>query len=624
MLRAILQAGAGAAILAAIPERALSQPDRNAELDEIVVTSSIIATPRRQIGTAVSVIERDEMELRGYESLADVLRTQPGVGVTNSGGLGKPTALRIRGEESFRTLLLIDGVKAVDPGAPQVAPSFESVLTTGDLQRVEVLRGPQGFMYGADAGGVVNVLTRAGTGSLNGRVGLELGAFDTQRVEASLAGGNEAGDYFVSLTDLATDGFNAQTADTVLMDDDGLDNTTVHAKLGWNPTDSLRVQLVARDVGATTRYDGCFSSFSFATIHDCVGATDQTTYKLSLDHDVGRFRSLIGFSRVDIAREDFADGARSFTTRGELARFEYTGSFEASARTTLVYGIDLQRESMAGPALRERDQNGYYVEYQGAFGDRLFVSAGARYDDNEDFGAHVSTRLSAAYLQWLSNSRFIKYRASFGTGFRPPSLYEIAYNGGPFAFPPASTVILDEESSRGYDIGVEYGTRNGLRLEVTYFDQDIEDEIYFDLLGFSGYLQSPGSSHSRGIEIAARAPLRGGWSLRANWTRNEARDTQNAQRLRRPDNIGNLGLLYSGFDDRLRFATNYRLAMTAVDVGLTPLDDYEVLDLSMAYSLGRRLEVFGRIENATDEQYQEVVGFNAAGRAAYAGVRLRL
>src|SRR5262245_10808871 len=116
--------------------------------EEIIVTSSMIEQSRRQIGTAVSAIDFDDIELRGYNDLSDILRTQTGIGVPNSGGPGKATAVRIRGEEAFRTTLIIDGVRALDPSAPQVSPSFDSLLTASDLQRVEILRGPQGFMYG--------------------------------------------------------------------------------------------------------------------------------------------------------------------------------------------------------------------------------------------------------------------------------------------------------------------------------------------------------------------------------------------------------------------------------------------------------------------------------------------
>jgi vitamin B12 transporter len=478
-------------------------------------------------------------------------------------------------------------------------------------------------MYGADAGGVVNVLTRAGEGRVNGRVGLERGAFETEKFDASIAGGGEAGDYYLSVTDLTIAGFNAQTADTVLEDDDGAENTTLHAKLGWAAAENLRLQLVAREIDATTLYDSCFSPETFETTHECVGTTEQTTYKVSAAHDAGRVRNVFGLSGIDVVRDNFAAGASSFATQGRLARFEYTGSFAATDRTTLVYGLDLQNEKVVGAERLERDQEGYYFEYQGEIGDGFFVSAGARYDDNEDFGTHTSARLSAAYVRAVGEGRSLKYRVSLGTGFRPPSLYEVAYNRGPFAFPPASGAILGEESSRGYDLGIEYGTDEGLHLELTYFDQGIEDEIFFDLDGFSGYLQSTGTSDSKGVEIAARLPLGAGWSLQGNWTNNDTTDTTNEQRLRRPENLGNIGASFRSSDGRLRFVANYRLSMDAIDIGGVAIEDYDVLDLSLAYSVTDRFDVYGRIENATDEAYQEIVNFNAAGRGAHAGVRLR-
>ncbi len=590
--------------------------------EEMIVTSSIVETPRRQIATAVSVIDFEDIELRGYADLADVLRTQPSIGVSNSGGPGKATSMRIRGEDAFRTLLIIDGVKAVDPSATQVGPAFDSLLTTNDLQRVEVLRGPQGFIYGADAGGVVNVITRTGEGAPSGRVGIELGEFDTRKLDGSLAGGGDKGDYFFSVTDLETDGFNAQTADTTLRDDDGADNTTLHAKLGLNATENLRLQLVARDIDASTQYDNCFTP-AFATIHDCVGTTDQTTYKLSADYRSGDFANVFGYSNIDIARDNLAAGQRSFATEGDLGRFEYTGSYRPSDALTLVYGVDLQTEEVvaAGDTL-ERDQNAYYAEYQGRFGDSFFLSVGARHDDNDDFGEHTSTRLGAAYVQDLGGDNSLKYRASLGTGFRAPSLFEISYNLGPDAFPPAAGLALSEETSEGYDVGVEYDSAAGLHFEATYFDQEIEDEVFFDLANFSGYLQSPGTSESKGVELAVEAPLGEQWRVLGNWTNNDTSNTANQQRLRRPENLGNIGVLYASMDGGFRFAANYRLAKDAIDSS-GPLPDYEVLDLSFAYSFNDTVEIAARVQNATDEDYQEVLGFNTAGRAVYAGVKVR-
>jgi vitamin B12 transporter len=593
---------------------------QQARPEEIVVTSSMIAQPRREIGTAMSVIDFDDIELRGYDGLADVLRTETGIAVSNLGGPGKRTSVHIRGEESFRTLLIVDGVKALDPSAPQVAPSFDSLLTASDLERVEVLRGPQGFIYGADAGGVVNVITKRGEDELGGQLGLEYGDYSTRKLDAGLSGGSDRGDYFLSVVDYDTDGFNALAADTALLDDDGAKNTTLHAKLGWNPTDALRLQLVARDVDAETAYDGC----GFPTRHDCSGTTDQQIFRVSAEHTIGAVSNTFGVSSVDIVRDDFAGGARAFGSEGEIERLEYTGSYEASAATTFVYGLDFQDEQLlADDGPQSRDQKGYYLEYQGAHGDAFFVTLGARYDDNEDFGSHTSSRLTVAYVQSLGLDRSLKYRASVGNGFRAPSLYELAYNRGPFAFPPARNFSPTEETSTGFDLGAEYDARNGLHLEVTYFDQRIEDQILFDLVNFAGYLQFPGESRSKGVELGASLPIGARWQVLANWTRNEATDSSDQPRVNRPENLGNFGLLYRAPSERLAFIASWRIARDSLDSSGVALPDYEVLDLSVGYDASEKLEIFGRVQNAADEEYQEVAGYNTAERAVYGGVRVR-
>jgi vitamin B12 transporter len=601
--------------LAALPIGVFAQtaPQR---LEEIVVTSSMIEQPRRQIATALSVIDFEEIELRGYTSLADVLRTQPGIGVANSGGAGKSTTVRIRGEDGFRTVVIVDGVRALDPSAPQVAPSFDSLLATSDFQRVEVLRGPQGFMYGADAGGVVNVLTKQGGDEFGGQLGLEYGDYSTRKVDAAFSGGGEGGDFFVSYLNFDTDGFNAQTADTVLQDEDGADNETLHAKLGWNWSENVRLQLVARDVDAETEYDSCF------VIHDCMSTTEQTTYRVSAQHVSESASNTFAYSEVDTTRDDLAGGAPSFGTEGQIARIEYTGAYRASDASTLVYGLDFHEEELvADDGPRNRDNKGYYLEYQGALQNALFVSLGARYDDNDDFGTHTSSRLGLAYVQDVASGSSWKYRASVGTGFRAPSLYEIAYNNGPFASPPAAGLSLKEESSEGYDIGVEYDAANGLHWEVTYFDQKIEDQVVFDLVTFSGYLQSTGTTTSKGVEVAAIVPLGERWEFLANWMENEREIATGPQLLPTEESVGNLGFMYRGPDDRLAFIANYRIWEGSFGTGSVALDDYDVLDLSVTFDATDAFQLFARIENAADEEYVEILGYNTSERGVYGGVR---
>jgi vitamin B12 transporter len=410
----------------------------------------------------------------------------------------------------------------------------------------------------------------------------------------------------------------------VLRDGDGADNTTLHAKLGWNVTDDWRLQLVARDIDAEAAYDGCFDPLTFATVHDCRGTTEQATYKASAEHSAGHWSNGFGYSNIEIVRDDFAAGLPAFGSEGQIGRVEYTGSYNPSDTLTLVYGVDFQDEELTGDdGPRSRNQNGYYVEYQGAFDDAVFVSLGARYDDNEDFGSHTSTRFTAAYVHDLGSDRSVKYRASIGTGFRAPSLFEIAYNTGPFSFPPASGLALSEESSGGFDVGMEYDAANGLHLEVTYFDQEIEDEIFFDLVNFSSYLQSVGTSTSKGVELGADVPIGERLQLLANWTRNDADTPTNEARLRRPKNLGNVGLRYRASNERLNLIANYRIARDSIDVGFVALDDYQVVDVSISYDASDLMQIYGRVQNATNEKYEEALGYNAAERSIYGGVRLR-
>jgi vitamin B12 transporter len=599
------------------------------EPEEIVVTSSILPTPKRQIATAVSVMDGADIALRGYDSLSDALRTLPSIGVTNAGGPGKTTSLRIRGEEGYRTLLIIDGIKDLDPTGSQGGPSFDSLLATDDLTRVEVLRGPQGFMYGADAGGVVNLITGRGEDGLGGRLALEGGEFSTRKISGALAAGGAKGDFYLSATDLETDGFNSQTADSVLRDDDGAHNTTVHVKLGLNATDNLRLQLVARNIDASAQYDGCFDPVTFATEHACAATTDETIYRLSADQGSGDFTNSFGWSNVDVSHDNLTAGVSTFKTQGQIDRLEYTGSYKPSEMLAFVYGVDLQQQEVVDSSNQtlSQDQNGYYAEYQGGFHDALFVTVGARYDDNEDFGTHTSARASVAYVQQLGGGNELKYRASVGNGFRAPSLFEVAYNRRLFGVLPAALArSLEEETSQGYDLGVEYDSAAGLHLEVTYFDQDIEDAIdyTFDANSFDdGYLQSAGKSTSKGVELGVEVPLGERFTFIGNWTNNDTETATGQPRLRRPKNLGNLGLQYMAASGALRFAANYRLSSDAVDFGNTPLDDYRVLDLSAAYSVNDTFEIYGRIENAADEDYFETNGFNTAGRSVYGGLRLR-
>jgi vitamin B12 transporter len=591
----------------------------NDKLEEIIITSSRVEMPLRKIGTSVSIVTQQNIQDRGYSSLVDVLRNQPAVSVSNTGGAGKATALRIRGEAGYRTLVLLDGIDISDTSGTQTSPRWEHMQSAG-IGRVEILRGPQGLMYGADAGGVVNIQSRTGDQGLGGELSAEAGRYDTQLYTAHLGGGNDDVDFSLFASDFDTAGFNSRTTDTQLKDDDGYENTTVHGRVGWNATQDLRFEVIAHDVDADNEYDSCFSNTTFANVDDCTDDFSQTSYRATAELGTGSFSHKLAYSDSTTEKEFFSEGESSFAADGGLERFEYLGSWSGMESLRLVYGVDLETESIDdGSVDTDRDQTGYYAEYQGDFGNQLFVTAGARYDDNDDFGTHTSYRATIAYLVSVSSGE-VKLKGTYGTGFRAPSLYEISYNNGPFASPPASDSALNEETSEGFDLGVAYYGDNGAFVEVVYFDQTIEDLIDFDLIAYSGYVQLPGDSSSTGVEISADVPVADTWFLTGNYTYNEAEDPDGEQRLRAPKHLANLGISYRP-QEALSVNLNIRGSYDAVDGFGVEIDDYEVVDLSARYQLMESLEVYGRVENLLDQDYEEVPTYNTSGVAGYAGVR---
>lgn len=590
------------------------------KLEELVVVSSQVEMPLRRIGTSVSVITADEIELKGYTALYDVLRSQTAIAASNTGGSGSATALRIRGEESYRTRVYIDGIDVSDTSGTQAGPNMEHILSSG-VERVEILRGPQGLMYGADAGGIVNISTQSSAESFSGGVSAEGGSYGHQQWAANLYGGNDALDFSLHLADMSTDGFSSRTTDVDLKDDDGYENTTLHGRVGWNVTDDLRVQLVARDVSGDNEYDDCYTVETFSPSNACSNEFEQQSSRVDVDYVIGSFTHNIAYSQSDTERAFFTEDAYGFGAEGELERWSYLGSFSASDTTRLVYGVDVQQENMYdGTFDQERDREGYYLEYQGAFGEAFYVTAGVRSDDTDEFGTETTYRLSGAYVI-PGDAGDYKIKAAYGTGFRPPSLYEIAYNGGFFAYPPASDVTLTPETSAGFDIGIAWFGDSGTVFEATYFDQKVEDELYFDLIAYSGYLQDSGETTSRGVELSFDSALTENLSLTANYTYNDTESSTESTRARRPEQLANLGFTWDLLNGRLRIGTSLRGAYDVEDINGQSMDDYTLFNASISYQFTDQVKLYGRVENALDEDYQEVPFYNTAKSAAFAGVR---
>lgn len=593
--------------LSAQAQTSQPKPDTPSKLETLVVVASRTETPMRQLGTSVAVMDQEEIESLGFQSLADVLRTLPSVSVSNTGGMGKTSSLGVRGEAGFRTLVRVDGVDITDPTGPQASGQVHHLLSA-NVARVELLRGPQGMMYGADAGGVLNITTDRVSDGVEGGASLESGRYDSEKYSGYVGGGSDRGDFYVSGARARTDGFNARV-DDASEGSDGYENTTLHARGGLNVGKNLRAQVVLRDTDADAEFDGCAASTD-----NCLEQFDQRNSRASLSHSNPMGENTLAYSKTHVERTNYADGLPSYYTRGTIAKWELNGRAQLTPTHGLAYGLEQRSDEVME---LKRDQTGVYLEYQGQYGERLFLTAGARQDDNDDFGGNTSYRVSGAYLIPDMGQGTLKFKSSFGTGFRAPSLSEIDYNrsqNNPDLAP------LNQEDSRGLDLGVEYFGNDGLRLEAVLFDQRIEDEIYFDMVAFSGYLQDQRKSESQGLELIAEVPLGARLFLDSNYTYVDTEAADGNPRSRQPRHLTNLALRYNPLET-LALSLNWRAAHDRRE-GETELDDYQLVSASARYQVMDGIVVYLRGENILDEDYVEVPGYNTAGAAGYAGVEL--
>jgi len=620
--RALASAGLVASLAIAPPPLAwatqASQPSAHTEtpLEETVVVASRVATPRDTLGLSVSTVNRADLELLGYVSLDDVLDLQPGVTVSNTGGYGKASTVRIRGEEGFRTRIQLDGIDIADPSSPQISPRVEHLLTEG-IQGVEILRGPQGLMYGADGGGVVAIKTRTPATGFTADLSAESGAEDFYRYGASVAGGIDNIRFSLSMSDIQTEGFNARTLDTIEQDRDGYENTTLHTTTEIALTDHWQLGFSGHRVDGQNDYDGCFDTRSFALINDCQDNYAQKAWRTYTSWQGDSTSVTISYEENRIERQFLSAGSESFATDGKHEEISVIANKMLGTEHRLTLGIDQLTQSLTDEGnIRERDNSGIYGEYaqpllQG------HVQVGVRHDENDDFGRHTSWRVSV-YQPLGRNETPVALTGAIGTGFRAPSLYEISYNQGPFAYPPASTTSLDAETSEGWEIGIQWQTQER-QLRATYFDQSIDNEIYFDLNSYAGYLQRSGQSQSWGVEIEAQTAITQAWQVVANVTWNKTEDAHGEQRPYRPELSASASLQWRA--ESFEGALTVRHAQDSVDTLGLPMDDFSLIDIAVSAVISDGLSLSARIENMGDKNYQQITGYYSAPRAAFIGIR---
>ena len=638
-MKSLLLASAALAVSAGLPAIAFAEASPN-KVDELVVTATRSPERADRVGQQVTVITAAELREQQTPILSDILTRVPGVNFSRNGGVGTATSVYLRGAEPGQTLVLIDGVQLNDPTATDSATNFGNLLL-GDIDRVEVLRGVQSVLWGSQAiGGVINLLTAEPQAPFESDLTVEGGSHAWGYVRGGIGGKTDRVAWRVTAANLTTTGISDFDGGR---EADGYHNARASAKARVSLTDQFSLDLRAVYSRGRTDFDGFAPpTFSLGDTPEYGVTEDLVGYAgANLDLLDGRLRNRVAVTGSRTGHKNF-DPTQSpdvtFSGLGRNERIEYQGAYDLSRDWTAVFGAERKESHMHSastfsPVLFKRSSrvDSVYLQVHGDVVPGLTLSGGVRRDDDRDYGGHTVGEASAA---WRLNEGNTILRASWGEGFKAPSLYQL---GSEYGNPD-----LKPESAKSWDVGVEQRLLDG-RVVVTgaYFERRTRDQIDFvscwggpaplcPTHPSGGYYDNIAHGEAHGVELSALTQLTEALSLDANYTwtnaRNDAADSANfGKRLaRRPVNQANAQATYR-WPVKLETAVAVRYASDRFNdaANLTKVKGYVLWDLRASYPVTDKLEVYGRVENLFDKHYETIANYGQLGRAAYAGVRAR-
>jgi vitamin B12 transporter len=611
-----------------------------AEVDQIIVTGARSPLNIEQIGSAVTVITRDDIERRQARYVTDLLRAVPGFSVSHSGVTGSQAQVRVRGAEANHVLVLVDGVRANDPAT---GDEFRwEYLSAGNIERIEVVRGPQSSLWGSDAvAAVVHIITRSDASTSGGDIYAESGSFNTLNAGLNGAYGGDRWVLRGGVEGLTTDGSNASRTGS---EKDGADLTTASLSANLAATNALSLSFGLRSVDAYSQFDPVDYFVSGLPVDGDVATDVRNLYaqagaafapdgsRVSQQFSVRYFesdnRNLVGgvqdsataSDRITLAYQadfSFGENRLSLALEREETRFEQSGAVD--------FGDPNQRQTM--------DVNSVIAEFQGLSTERLTWIVSVRADDNSDFANAYNGRVSVAYE--LGDSTTL--RSSIGSGQKNPTFIE---RFGYFPSQFVGNAELKPEHSVSYDVGIDQRLADDkLQLQVSLFQQDLTDEIngfVFDPVSFLSTAENmEGRSKRSGIELAARWTASESLEFSAHYTYTHSTEQDflgnDVSELRRPRHAGGLSMDFRTANERFSTSLTADYGGTRSDIFYPPwpepseivtLSEYWLLDLASQYRATSSVTLFARASNLLDENYEQVYGYRTPGRTGYLGVRV--
>jgi vitamin B12 transporter len=595
-------------------------------LPPVFVTSTRTEIPLSQVTTSATVITDKDIQAQQAETVLQVLRTVPGLDVVQSGSRGNTTSVFIRGSESDHVLVLIDGVEA---NSTTLGAFNFAHLTTENVERIEVLRGAGGTLYGSQAiGGVINIITKKGQGPLEAGLSLEGGNGSTNRQALTLRGGAGQLGYSFSAARMASQGFHSVN--------DDYRNLAASGRLDYQVTEDASLKGIFHFVKTDL---GLFNNNNFASQPDPNAREASTQYlgKLEWEQKILKnwdYRISGSMFKEHIKDSDDVDSCTFFgfpcdsRTRDRFRPRIDTGEFQTNYRfedwSTTTFGVEYKRRSAStsGGIDKAIRNLGYYLQEQFQFLDRrLIMIPGIRLDDNQSFGTAWTPTFSAAYLFRETGTRL---KAGYAKGFKAPTLNDLFFPPG-FGCPAFGNPNLGPEKSWELNAGVEQDlVQDRVKVGATYFHREVQDLIEGRPIPGDPFgcfrAENVGSARFDGVELSLSIKLLDSLTVNTNYTYLDW-DTADGKLPRRPRNRGNVNLNY--LHDRWNVNLGANIVgrrddfRAASPFGNTTKAGYVIFDLASYYSLPWRvpavkdLTLFGKIENLLNKKYEEADGFRA-------------
>jgi vitamin B12 transporter len=637
-------------ILAAVSASclAISAPalaDQTPELATVVVSANRVATPEDQVAASVAVIDAATLKSRQTVILAEALADTAGVTLVRNGGPGQTTTLRIRGAESEQTVVLLDGVRLNDPASPGGGFDFSNLLA-GDVASVEILRGPQSTLWGADAiGGVVSISTTAPTAALTADASADVGGNDTRYGRASAGGSVGRLSWRIAGSYYQTSGVSAVAPQFGGKEKDGALNATGSARFDLQLNDWASLDLRLWAASAKAAFDGFPPpTYSFADTYEYGESRQSSTYAglklVGLDKAVTT-RFSVQDMRLDRDNFDPTQSPRkTFYARGESQTLAWQSEVNLAPDIVAVVGAEHERSDLrtASPAswdpnptplTASSDLNSAFVSGRARLARGLTLSLGLRQDDHDRFGGHGTATAGAAYTP---DDGVTVIRTSFGQGFKAPTLYQLYGDYGNQGLKP--------ETANGYDLGITRRLIGGaVSLAAEVWRRDTRQQIGFfgcyptvtPLCASRpfGYYDNVASAWAEGVEAELKARLTDAVTVTANYshvdTENRSPGSDFGKALpRRPQDTAFVDASWN-LPHGATLAASVRYSGEAWNntANTVLLKAYVLADLRASLPLSPGVELYGRVENLFDRTYQTAYQYGSVGRTAYLGVRAR-